>query len=138
MVHGLERDQRERPVDGYLGELRVLHAVRPAPEDLPDPQLGDVAQQRLGLQDDVALLDELLVGPKTGDRSLELIVGHAEAVPVAAFEIDALSQVIGNPSEVLGMDREPALILLPRSSHDAEAQLVHAVSFRLGHPHSRR
>ena len=112
----------------------VLHAVRPPPEDLPDAQLGDVAEQRLGLQDDVALLDELLAGPEAGDPALELVVGHAEAVPVATFEVDALPQVIGNPTEVLGMEREPALVLLARSGHDAKAQLVHAVSFGWGHP----
>ena len=42
-----------------------------------------------------------------------------------------LSDVIGNPTEVLGMERKPALVLLARPGHDAEAQLVHAV-LRLG------
>ena len=32
VVHRLERDQGEPPVDGQLGQRRVLHAVRPAPQ----------------------------------------------------------------------------------------------------------
>ena len=32
------------------------------------------------------------------------------------------------------MERKPALVLLARPAHDAEAQLVHAVSFGWGHP----
>jgi hypothetical protein len=87
-----------------------------------------------GLQDDVALLDELLAGPEAGDPALELVVRQAEAVPVAAFEVDALPEVVGNPTEVLGMERKPALVLLARPGHDPEAQLVHAVSFGWGHP----
>ena len=102
VVHRLEGDQRELLVDGDLRELLVLHAVRPTPEDLPDAQLGDVAEQRLGLQDDVALLDELLAGPEAGDPALELVVGQAEALPVAMFEVDAVPEVVGNPAEVVG------------------------------------
>ena len=125
-------------VDGDLGEFLVLHAVRPTPEDLPDAQRGDVAEQRLGLQDDVALLDELLAGPEPGDPALQLVVGQAEAVPVAMFEVDAVPEVVGNPTEVMGVERKPALVLLERPGHDAEAQLVHAVSFELGIPGSIR
>jgi hypothetical protein len=70
VVHRLEGDQGELVVDGDLGELRVLHAVGPPPQDLPGAQLGDLAEQRLGLQDDVALLDELLAGPEAGNPAL--------------------------------------------------------------------
>jgi hypothetical protein len=68
------------------------------------------------LQDEVALLDQLLAGPEAGDPALELVVGQAEAVPVATFEVDALPQGIGNPTEVLGMERKPALVLLARAA----------------------
>jgi hypothetical protein len=126
VVHRLKGDQGQLVVDGDLGELLVLHAVGPAPQDLPEAQLGDVAEHRLGLQDDVALGNQLLVGPDAGDPALELVVGEAEAVPVASFEVDALAQVSGNPSEVLGMEWKAALVLFERPGHDAKAQLVHA------------
>ena len=127
MVHRLECDHSELLVDGELREFLVLHAVRPPPQDLPNAQPGDVAEQRLGLQDDLAHLDELLACPEAGDQALQLVVGHAEAVPVAMFEVDTVPEIIRNPTEVVGMQRKPALVLLKRPSHDAEAQLVHAV-----------
>jgi hypothetical protein len=54
------------------------------------------------LQDDLALLDQLLAGPEAGDPALELVLGAAKAVPVAKFEVNALPQVSGNPTQVLG------------------------------------
>ena len=76
--------------------------MRPPPQDLPNAQPGEVAEQRLGLQDDVALLDELLASPEASDRALQLVVGHAEAVPVAMFEVDTVPEIIRNPTEVVG------------------------------------
>jgi hypothetical protein len=90
------------------------------------------------IEDDVALLDELLAGLEAGDPALELVVGHAEAVPVASFEVDALAQVIGNPTEVLGVEGKAALVLVERAGHDAKAQLVHAASFGWAMPCSVR
>jgi hypothetical protein len=69
------------------------------------------------------------VAPDAGDPALELVVGDAKAVPVASFEVDALAQVSGNPSEVLGVERKAALVLFERPGHDAKAQLVHASPF---------
>ena len=40
VIHRLERDQRQPPIDGDLGQGGVLHAVRPAPDDLSRPHLG--------------------------------------------------------------------------------------------------
>ena len=34
VVHRLERDQRQPPIDGDLSQGGILHAVRPAPDDL--------------------------------------------------------------------------------------------------------
>ena len=127
MVHRLECDHGELLVDGELREFFVLHTVRPPPQNLPNAQPGDVAEQRLGLQDDVALLDELLASPEAGDPALQLVVGHAETLPVATFEVDAVPEIIRNPTEVVGMQRKPTLMLLKRAGHDAETQLVHAV-----------
>jgi hypothetical protein len=41
-VHRFEGDQRQTPVDGQLSDLLALDAVRPAPQDLPVAQLGQV------------------------------------------------------------------------------------------------
>jgi hypothetical protein len=35
MVHRLEGDQRQPPVDGDLRQGGILHTMRPAPDDLP-------------------------------------------------------------------------------------------------------
>ena len=34
VIHRLEGDQRQPPIDGDLGQRGILHAVRPAPDDL--------------------------------------------------------------------------------------------------------
>ena len=118
VIHRLECDERELPVDGHLRELLVLHAVRPSPEHLPDTQRGDVAEQRLGLQEDVALLDELLTGPEAGDPALQPVVGHAVAIPVSLLEVHVPPEVLGDPSQVRGDAAEvgarPAWTTAPR------------------------
>ena len=55
VVHGLERDQGQPPVDAQLGDVLVLHAVRPAPQHLALAHVRKVLRQRLGQQDDVAV-----------------------------------------------------------------------------------
>ena len=65
VVHGLERDQREVAIDGHLGELRVLDAVRPPPQDLAVTQVRQILRERFGQQEDVVVLDQLLPGAQT-------------------------------------------------------------------------
>jgi hypothetical protein len=48
VVHGFEGDQGQSPVDGQLGDFLALDAVRPTPEDLFLPQLGEVLGHGLG------------------------------------------------------------------------------------------
>ncbi len=60
VLHGLERDERLAVFDGTLSQRRVLHAVRPAPQDLPaPPKFVEIVGVRLDQQDDVALGDQL-------------------------------------------------------------------------------
>ncbi len=42
VVHRLEGDQGQPTIDGDLGQGRVLHAVRPAPDDLFGPHLLEI------------------------------------------------------------------------------------------------
>ena len=112
VVHRLEGDQGQTPVDGQLGDLLVLHAVRPAPQDLPVPQFGEVLRQRLGQQDDVAVGDQPRAGQQPGDQWRQPLVGHAEAFAVALFEKDVPAQVGIDPLDVQRVDRQPPLILL--------------------------
>ncbi len=114
VVHRLEGDQRQPPVDAQLGDLLVLHAVRPAPQDLPFPQAGQILGQRLGQQDDIAAGDELITGPQAGDHGRQLLVGHPELIAVTALEVQALAQVSIDPLDMQRVDRQPALVLLPR------------------------
>jgi hypothetical protein len=111
MVHRLEGDQGQAPVDGQLGDLLVLHAVRPAPQDLPVPQLGEVVWHRLGQQNDVAVGDE----PRTGAARRPVVPTARWArrgFTVALFEKDARARVGIDPLDVLRVDRQPPLILL--------------------------
>lgn len=105
MVHGLPGDQGQPPVDGDLGHLLVLHAVRPSPQDLALAQLGDVVVHRLGQQRDVALGDELLARAQAGDEWSQRVVGDAEPFAVALLEEDPLAYVRGDPVEVAGVQR---------------------------------
>ena len=60
---------------------------------------------RLGQQDDVAVRDQLAAGAKPGDLRRQLLVGHAELLAVAAFEVDAFPQVGIDPLDVQRVDR---------------------------------
>lgn len=59
VVHRLEGNQREFLVDRQLGDGRVLDAVRPSPEDLPVPELGEIFGLRFRQQHDVGVGQQL-------------------------------------------------------------------------------
>jgi hypothetical protein len=82
----------------------------------------------LGQQDDITVRQELAAGTEPGDVGCQLRVGHAEMLTVAAFEVDASPQAGVDPLDVQRVDREPALVLLPRPRYDSEAELIHARS----------
>ena len=126
VVHCLERDQRQPPVDAQLGDLLVLDTMRPAPQDLPLPHLREVQWLRLGQQDDIAFREELLTGAKPCHAGRELLVGHAETLTVAALKVDAFPQISIDPLDMQRMDREPPFVLLQRPRHDSQAEPIHA------------
>ncbi len=61
---------------------------------------------------------------RPGDAAAELLVTDAERLPVAALQVDPFPQVSRDPAEMKRMDREPALVLLPRPGSNAEAELL--------------
>ena len=79
VVHGLEGDQREFLVDRQLGDGPVLDAVRPAPEDLPVAEFGQVLGLRLGQEDDVGVRQQLLSRRDAPHEGRELGVGHGRS-----------------------------------------------------------
>ena len=48
VVHRLEGDYRQPPIDGYLRQGGILYAVRPSPDDLSDVQFGHVLGLHFG------------------------------------------------------------------------------------------
>ncbi len=85
VVHRLERDQGEPPVDAQLRDLRVLNTMRPAPQDLARSHALEVGCLRLWEQDDGAIREELGAGPEPGDALREVLVGDAERLAVTAL-----------------------------------------------------
>jgi hypothetical protein len=114
VVHRFESDQGQASVDGQLRDLLVLHAVRPAPQDLPVAQFGEVLRQRFEQQDDVAVVDQLFAWEEPGDVWCQLLVRYPEVVAVAAFEVDVRPQVGVDPRDMQGMDRQPPLMFFAR------------------------
>ena len=125
VIHRLPGDQRHAAVDGRLRHLAVLHAVRPAPDDLARAQCPKVLGQRLGEQEHVALGEELLARAQPRDQRPQLRVGEPEPIAVAVLEEHARAQVGIDALEVRGMDRLPALVGLAGRRDDTEGQLVH-------------
>ena len=126
VVHRLEGDHRQSPVDRLLGDLDVLYAVRPSPENLPRTHLGEVRRQRLGKQDDVRVREQLLVRTEPADQRPELLVRHAEVLAVSGLEEHPVPQLRLDAVEVTGVDRQPPLVGLARPRDDPDAQLLHA------------
>src|SRR5512146_2821478 len=126
VVHCLERDKREPPVDAQLGDLLVLDTMRPAPQDLPLPHPFEVRWLRLGQQDDIAFRDELRTGAKPCDAGREPLVGYAETLTVAVLKVDTFPQISSDPLSMQRMDREPPFVLLQRPRYDSQAELIHA------------
>ena len=124
MVHRLERDQRQPPIDGDLGQRGVLHAVRPAPDDLSVIHFCEILGLHLGQQDDVAVGDELLAGADAADEFGQSVVGGAELRAVAVLEEDPLPDLGIDPAEMRGMDRQSTFIGLARVGENAERKLL--------------
>ena len=128
VVHRLEGDQRELLVDRQLGDGPVLDAVRPAPEDLPVAQFGQVLGLRLGQEDDVGLGQYLRAGGDAPHERRQLGVRDAETLAVAFLQDQLLPEFRGDAVQVEGMDREAALVRLPRGGKDSEGEVVHGAA----------
>ena len=124
VVHRLESDQRQFLVDGQLGDGPVLHAVRPAPEDLPVAELGQVLGLRLRQEDDVGGRQQLLSRCDAPHERRELGVGKAEALAVAFLEDQPVPDFRRDAVQVQGVDGEAPLVGFPRAGEDAEGEVV--------------
>ena len=112
VVHRLEGDQGEPPVDRELGNLLIMYAVRPAPQDMSVAQLLEVLGQGFGEQDDIAARHQFLPRQQPGDVRSQLLIRDAETPAVAAFEVDELLKIGFDPLKVQRVDRQPVLVLL--------------------------
>ena len=124
VVHRLEGDQRELLVDGQLGDGPVLDAVRPAPEDLPVAELGQVLGLRLGQEDDVGFRQQLRARGDAPHQRRQLGVGNAEALAVAFLEDQLLPEFRGDAVQMQGVDREAPLVGFACAGEDSEGEVV--------------
>jgi hypothetical protein len=88
VVHRLERDQGQVPVDRQLGQRLVLHAVRPAPQHLAGLDQRDIGELGLGQQYHVGAGDHVGAGREPGDERGQVAVGEPEALAVPVLERD--------------------------------------------------
>ncbi len=128
MVHALERDQGQPPVHAQLGDVLVLHAVRPAPQHLALAHVRKVIRQRLGQQDDITVRQQLPAAAHTSDMARQLLVRHAETFTVTVLQIDALPHAGIHMLQMQRVDRKPPLILLLRPREHPETEQFHAHS----------
>jgi len=124
VVHGLEGDQREFLVDRQLGDGPVLDAVRPAPQDLPVPELGQVLGLRLGQEDDVGFRQQLLSGRDAPHEGCKIGVGPAEALAVASLEDQPVPDLRRDAVQVQGVDREAPLVRFACAGEDTEREVI--------------
>ena len=122
VVHRLEGDQGQTLVDGALRDLSVLHAVRPAPEDLAVAEVVQVGRLRLGEHHDIARRDHIGAGGDAADQGTQCVVGRAEPRAVPGLEHDALTQLARDAVEASRVKRQAALIRFRGGGKDAERQ----------------
>ena len=122
VVHRLERDQREVLVDGALGDLAVLHAVRPAPEHLTVAEVVEVGRLRLREQHDIGRSDHLGSRSDAADQRTQVVVVHAEPRAVAALEHDLLPQFGRDAVEASRVQRQAPLIRFGGRREDAQRE----------------
>ena len=124
VVHCLEGDQRQPPINGYLGQGRILHAVWPAPDDLSQIEFGQILGLDFGQQNDVAAGDELFTCPDSTYEFGQGVVSGAELRAVAMLEENPLPDPTIDPGEVRRVNRQSALIHLARASRYSERKLL--------------
>ncbi len=120
VVHCLEGDQRQPPINGDLGQGRVLHAVWPTPNDLSHIEFGEILGLDLGQENDVAVGGELIACPDSTDEFGQSVVGGAELRAVAVLQEDPLPDPTIDLGEVRRVNRQSALIHLARAGRYTE------------------
>ncbi len=105
--------------------VAALDAVRPAPEGLTRLHRVDVLELGLQQQDDVGLLEDLGARGDRADVRCELGVLAAERLAVPLLERDPGSELGFEACQMVGVDREPVLVLLGGASDDPESEQAH-------------
>ena len=118
VVHRLEGDHRQPPIDGDLSQGGILHAVRPSPDDLSHIQFGQVLGLHFGQQNDVAGGDELVPSPDPTDEFGQCVVRGAEVRAVAMLKEDPRPDPTIDPAEMRRVNRQSTLVRLARASQD--------------------
>ena len=98
--------------------------MRPAPERLPVPQLGEILGLGLGQEYDVGFRQYLSTGEYGAHQRLQHGVGHAEALAVARFEDQLLPNLRGNAFQMQRVEGQTAFGRLAAGGQDAESEEV--------------
>ncbi len=118
VIHRLEGDQRQPPINGDLREGGILHAVRPAPDDLSHIEFREILGLDFGQQNDVAVGDELVSGADSTDEFGQCVVRGAKVRAVAMLEEDPRPHPTVDPAEMCRVNRQSALVRLARASQN--------------------
>ena len=118
VVHRLEGDQRQAPIDGDLRQRGILHAVRPPPNNLSRIEFGEILGLDLGQQNDVASGDELLPGADSADESGQCVIRGAKLRAVAVFEEDPTPDPMVDPGEMRRVNWQSTLVRFARTSQN--------------------
>ncbi len=127
MVHRFPGDHRQPLVDRQLGELRILHEVWPAPQDLPVAHLGEIGRHGLGQQHHVGAPDQLGTVDDTADPSGDLLVAHPEVRTVTALDQQVRSHLLVDPIQVGRVHGTTALVGLAGGTDHADGESIHGV-----------
>ena len=127
-MHGFPSNERQAAINRNLGELLVLNAVRPAPQNLAGRELHEVVHDRFRKQDHVALSHQLLPRADASNVLGEALVRDSEAMGVIVLEEHSAAQTGVDTPEMGGMNRQPALVRLPGCPDHTQAQPAHSCS----------
>ena len=124
VIHRLEGDQRQPPIYGDLCQGGILHAVRPAQDDLSHVEFRQILGLNLGQQDDVAVGDELFAGADSTDESGQFVVRGTEVRAVAMLNEDSRQEPGIDSAEMGRVNRQSALVRLARTRQDPQRKLL--------------
>ena len=128
VVHGLEGDQGQPPVDGELGELGILDAVGPAPQDAALASSRRSACCGFGSTTTSDWHEDLLTRGRTpATRSDRARSETPKRSPYPCSSVIRARRSASSPRQVLRVEREPVLVLLGGRADDPEVEQRHVL-----------